>query len=140
MQTKEKAADSATNTINGKEKSLNSILTVENQNVNKKIVSLISELGIPPHIIGFDCIVIALQLICSAKKRLSMTKEVYPTVAQSVGINTSSAERAIRYAVYTALKTKDSRENVSRILGAQFICEHAPNSKFLYICALKIKE
>lgn len=33
MQTKRKTADSATNTANGKEKSLNSILTAENQNV-----------------------------------------------------------------------------------------------------------
>ena len=141
MHTKRKTADSATNTANGKEKSLNSILNLDNQNVKitaETVRQFVLSLGISPNLEGFECVAQAIVLICNSSKQLVLTTELYPRVAQMVGLRSRSAERSIRYAISSFKKTHSSKDFES-IFGFK-LYGNLTNSKFMYLCAEKIKQ
>ena len=65
--------------------------------------SLLIELGIPEHILGSRYLIKAIELVVQDKSLIdSMTKGLYPAVAQCFDTTGSCAERAIRHGIELA--------------------------------------
>lgn len=70
----------------------------------KRVTEVLKNLGIPSHIKGYAYVKKAILLIIedSEKYISSITKELYPTIAQEFKTTSSRVERAIRHAVDVA--------------------------------------
>lgn len=65
-----------------------------------KICYTLKELGVPPHLLGFDYLVEAIELVHLNHDLLhAITKELYPAIAERHHTTGSKVERAIRNAI-----------------------------------------
>lgn len=65
-----------------------------------KIKMLLTNLGMPAKLRGYNCWVVAIRIYKNAgSKRLSITRDIYPQVATTLGHSTAMVERAMRVAV-----------------------------------------
>ena len=72
--------------------------------MNAKIHKLLYEWGVQPHLVGFDYLAKAVELVLEDPKRLHLiTKDLYPSIAKAFGSTSSRVERGIRHAVCNAL-------------------------------------
>lgn len=67
--------------------------------IKEEIGHVLKELGIPTSLLGYKYAKRAIELVASTKKKLSMTKEIYPTIAKEYDATSSRVERAIRHAI-----------------------------------------
>ncbi len=79
------------------------------KDIETKITDMLHRIGVPANLMGYrylcDAIVLAFE---SGKKALSVTKQIYPTVAKKNGTTAVRAERAMRNAIKVAWKRGDS--------------------------------
>lgn len=82
-----------------------------------QIVSLIHEIGIPSHIMGYQYLKDAIQITMDNRDAInSITKMLYPDIAQKNGTTSSRVERAIRHAIEIAF-TRGNSEFIDSLFG-----------------------
>lgn len=99
------------------------------------------KLGIPAHIKGYYYLRSAILLVLKDADLLkSMTKQIYPKVAEIYDTTPSRVERAIRHAIEIAW-SRSSESAVSEYFGysSYVICERPTNSEFIAFSADKIR-
>lgn len=76
---------------------------VDENFLRKEITKLIHTLGMPAHVLGYEYTREAILLALGNKEILrSITKDLYPAIAQTFNTTPSRVERAIRHAVELA--------------------------------------
>lgn len=76
---------------------------VDENFLRKEITKLIHTLGMPAHVLGYEYTREAILLALGNKEMLrSITKDLYPAVAQTFNTTPTRVERAIRHAVELA--------------------------------------
>lgn len=69
----------------------------------RKVVKLLKNIGVPPHLSGYEFIKTAvLMALEDASVLKSITKELYPDIAKKHKTTASRVERAIRHATETS--------------------------------------
>lgn len=81
---------------------------VDENFLRKEITKLLHSLGMPAHVLGYEYTREAIFIALGNKDILrSITKELYPSVAQAFNTTPSRVERAIRHAVELACDRGD---------------------------------
>ena len=99
--------------------------------MDKKIKSILLELGITPNLKGFNCIVEAVGYIM--KNNDAKTTDVYEHVANTLGCRAANVERTIRHCVTKADRDSDAWRKYIGI-------KRANNSTFLFVLAMKMED
>lgn len=96
------------------------------------VEDLLSDLGIPCHILGHDYIVTAVIAIIEDERMKKMTKVLYPHVARVHDTTSSRVERAIRHAVEVGFDRCDA-DKLYHYFGNTVSCNKGKptNSEFL---------
>lgn len=107
-------------------------------NVPQEVFDILNDIGIPQHLKGYPQVAYAISLILNAMPdRLSLTKELYPTVARAYNCNSSnSVERAIRHCV-DSLFTEGDYDLLYKYFGNSISKDKGKvsNSQFMYTIA-----
>lgn len=81
---------------------------VKSVNVEEDIEIILTEIGMPCHIVGYSYTVCAVNLVLEDSKNLiNITTQLYPNVAEKYDTTASRVERAIRHAVECAWDRTD---------------------------------
>lgn len=84
-------------------KSIASLKSYDDDDIDSRISDLLTEIGIPVHVLGYGYLRYALQITIEDISIInSITKALYPTIAQQFGTTPSRVERAIRHAIEIA--------------------------------------
>ena len=105
------------------------------------IETLLSEIGIPCHLLGYAHITRALKLIVSDDSHIhEITKKLYPAVAERADTTPSRVERGIRHAIEVVWSSRDT-DNANAILGNTISIDKGKptNAEFLACCAKEVK-
>lgn len=97
-----------------------------------KIEDTLLAMGVPAGIKGFNYIADAIQIFDERGTNISITKELYPMIAEKNDTTPSRAERAIRHAFEVARSCKGDYEIVSRYIGFTN-CENSSSLKQLHM-------
>lgn len=91
--------------------------SVDENFLRKEITKLLHTLGMPTHVLGYEYSREALLIALGNKDILrSITKELYPAVAQAFNTTPSGVERAIRHAVELAWDRGDI-DTIQKVFG-----------------------
>lgn len=82
-----------------------------------KVENILSEIGIPASVKGFDYIVDAMEVFEEHGYKVSVTKFLYPEIAKRNNSVSSRVERAIRHALEIANSTRGDYENYEKYIG-----------------------
>lgn len=102
---------------------------------------LLTEVGVPSHLLGFAYLRTALHLVQSdAALRRAITRTLYPRIAQEHHTTPRSVERAIRHAIAAAWERGGERQ-YRRALGRLASCmgERPTNSEFIAQLSEKLR-
>lgn len=104
-----------------------------------KTKKLILSLGIMPNLRGFRYLGSAIEIYADHKGQISITKELYPAVAELHNTTGIRVERAIRNAI-SKLGDNVPMHEVVDILGTPpgALSGTYKNSEFIALCALRI--
>ena len=93
-------------------------ITQPKERTYEGVTEIIHKIGIPAHIKGYDYIRSAVIYLMKAKKTsdVSLTKELYPTIAKEFGTTASRVERATRHGFEVAFK-KGNLKLIEEIFG-----------------------
>lgn len=70
-----------------------------------EIIKVLLDLGIEPHLKGFECLKTAIDLVNTVPTyRNNITKELYPDIAEMLGEKPARVEKATRHALHSAYK------------------------------------
>lgn len=87
------------------------------RNLDEKLSNIFIRAGIPPHIKGYQYLRVAVKLAINQPEIVnSITKKLYPTVAEYFNTTASKVERAIRHAIEVAW-SRGKIENINAIFG-----------------------
>lgn len=87
------------------------------KSVDERLSNIFIRAGIPPHIKGYQYLRMAVKLAISQPDIVnSITKKLYPTVAEYFDTTASKVERAIRHAIEVAW-SRGKIENINAIFG-----------------------
>lgn len=105
--------------------------------VNREIRKLLTELGMPAHLKGYRCTITAIKLLIEKPDTLdSITKDLYPMVAQEHDTSASRVERAIRHGVECVWDRADYETLLSHFGNTISRYKGKPtNGEFLSKCA-----
>jgi two-component system, response regulator, stage 0 sporulation protein A len=106
-----------------------------------EVTNLMRDVGIPPHMVGYQFIREAIiQTIGNAKAYSSITKILYPTVARKFGTTPQKVERAIRNAIESAW-SRGNTDSIDSLFGytVNFSKGKPTNSEFIAMMADKIR-
>lgn len=120
--------------------------SIDNSSTNDDLMhdiidGLLTEIGAPCHILGYDRAAYAIKLSISDPEYLNyITYRLYPDVAKEFGTTRTRVERAIRHLI-EVVWTKHDLEAASRIFGNTIdINKGKPtNSEFIACCAREVK-
>lgn len=101
--------------------------------MNKQTSTALKQVGIPPHILGYDYLGEAIEIVLADRKQLhSVTKELYPNIAKKFNSTPSRVERAMRHAIKLSFDHLTADE-IEEIFGNTYSYEkHQPtNSHFI---------
>lgn len=88
--------------------------------MNKQIASTLKKAGIPPHILGYDYLGEAIELVLEDRNQLRLiTKSLYPSIAKKFKTAPSRVERAIRHAIETSFINLGADE-IEELFGNTF--------------------
>ena len=88
-----------------------------NKNVDERLSNIFIRAGIPPQIKGYQYLRYAVKLAITEPEMVnSITKKLYPTVAEYFNTTPSKVERAIRHAIEVAW-SRGKIENINAIFG-----------------------
>ena len=109
--------------------------------VESMVTNVIHEIGIPAHIKGYQYIRRAIMMaIYDLDIMNSVTKELYPTIAENFGTTSSRVERAIRHAIELAWDRGDM-DTLNNVFGytVSQIKGKPTNSEFIAMIADKLR-
>ena len=115
--------------------------SIRQRSVDEEITSIFLTIGIPAHIKGYQYLREAVKMVMDDKALIgSITKELYPGIAERFNTSPSKVERAIRHAIDVAW-TKGRIENVNRIFGYNIYTLHdkPTNGEFIALIADKLQ-
>lgn len=124
---------------------LNQIETVEdnsfsNKEIEEKITNIFITVGIPAHIKGYQFLREAIKLSMGNPEIInSITKKLYPTIAEKFDTSASKVERAIRHAIEVAWN-RGKIENINSVFGLTVYSnnEKPTNGEFIALVADKM--
>lgn len=100
--------------------------SVHNKTLDEKISNLFISVGIPAHIKGYQFLREAIKMTIDSPDIISsITKKLYPTIAERFNTSPSKVERAIRHAIEVAWN-RGKIENINNIFGIKI---YSPNEK-----------
>ena len=108
--------------------------------IEERISSIFLTVGIPAHIKGYQFLREAIKLSISHPEIInSITKELYPAIAEKFETSPSKVERAIRHAIEVAW-TRGEIENINNIFGIKVYDnnEKPTNSEFIALISDKM--
>ncbi len=97
-----------------------------------KIEDTLLAMGVPAGIKGFTYIADAIQIFDERGTNISITKELYPEIAERNGTTPSRVERAIRHAFERVRSYRGNPEIINHYIGMDN-CENSSSLKTLYI-------
>lgn len=115
----------------------------ENHNPNQmeeKITNIFITVGIPAHIKGYQFLREAIKLAIANPEIInSITKKLYPTIADKFDTSASKVERAIRHAIEVAWN-RGKIENINNLFGLKVYSsnEKPTNGEFIALVADKM--
>ncbi len=113
----------------------------ENPDVETMVTEIIHEIGIPAHIKGYQYLRHAIMLVIDNLDVInSITKTLYPTVAEDFHTTASRVERAIRHAIEVAWDRGDT-EVLNAIFGYTIATSKGKptNSEFIAMIADRLR-
>lgn len=113
----------------------------ENPDVETMVTEIIHEIGIPAHIKGYQYLRHAIMLVIDNLDVInSITKTLYPTVAEDFHTTSSRVERAIRHAIEVAWDRGDT-ETLNSIFGYTIATSKGKptNSEFIAMIADRLR-
>ena len=91
--------------------------TSENRQLDEKISNIFISIGIPAHIKGYQFLREAVKLAVEEPEIISsITKKLYPTIAERFETSSSKVERGMRHAIEVAWN-RGKIENINNIFG-----------------------
>jgi two-component system response regulator (stage 0 sporulation protein A) len=111
------------------------------KNLDANITTIIHEIGVPAHIKGYQYLREAITIIYNNIEILgSITKTLYPQIAEKYKTTPSRVERAIRHAIEVAW-TRGNIDSISHLFGYTInISKSKPtNSEFIAMVADKLR-
>ncbi|GGG19240.1 sporulation transcription factor Spo0A [Paenibacillus aceti] len=111
------------------------------KNLDANITSIIHEIGVPAHIKGYQYLREAITMVYNNIEILgSITKTLYPAIAEKFKTTPSRVERAIRHAIEVAW-TRGNLDSISHLFGYTVnISKSKPtNSEFIAMVADKLR-
>ncbi|MCZ2260120.1 sporulation transcription factor Spo0A [Sporosarcina sp. G11-34] len=115
--------------------------TVSQKVLDTTITSIIKEIGVPAHIKGYAFLREAIQMVYTDVDLLgSVTKVLYPDIAEKYNTTASRVERAIRHAIEVAWN-RGNYEVISKMFGytVHHLKSKPTNSEFIAMIADKIR-
>ena len=97
-----------------------------------KIEDTLFTMGVPAGIKGFNYIADAIEIFDEIGTSISITKELYPAIAEKNNTTPSRAERAIRHAFGIVRSHKGNPEVVEKYVGFTN-CNNSSSIKQLYM-------
>lgn len=114
--------------------------TVSNKEIEEKITNIFITVGIPAHIKGYQFLREAIKLSMTNPEIInSITKKLYPTIAEKFDTSASKVERAIRHAIEVAWN-RGKIENINSVFGLTVYSnnEKPTNGEFIALVADKM--
>ena len=112
----------------------------ENKALDEKISNIFLTVGIPAHIKGYQFLREAIKMAIEKPEIVSsITKELYPSIAEKFQTSSSKVERAIRHAIEVAWN-RGKIENINSIFGIKVYNqnEKPTNGEFIALVADKM--
>lgn len=116
------------------------IRPVQNRMLDERITNIFISVGIPAHIKGYQFLREAIKMAVACPEIInSITKRLYPEVADRFDTSASKVERAIRHAIEVAWN-KGKIENINQIFGVKVYSgnEKPTNGEFIALVADKM--
>lgn len=111
-----------------------------NNQLEEKITNIFITVGIPAHIKGYQFLREAIKLAIANPEIInSITKKLYPTIAEKFETSASKVERAIRHAIEVAWN-RGKIENINNLFGIKVYSsnEKPTNGEFIALVADKM--
>ena len=111
-----------------------------NNQIEEKISNIFITVGIPAHIKGYQFLREAIKLAIANPEIInSITKKLYPTIAEKYDTSASKVERAIRHAIEVAWN-RGKIENINNLFGIKVYSsnEKPTNGEFIALVADKM--
>ncbi len=108
---------------------------ISDETLETRVISLIHEIGIPSHIMGYQYLKDALQITLHDRDTLnSITKVLYPEIAAKNHTTSSRVERAIRHAIEIAF-TRGNSKFITSLFGYSInpVTGKPTNSEFIAV-------
>ena len=108
--------------------------------VEEKITNIFITVGIPAHIKGYQFLREAIKLAIANPEIInSITKKLYPSIAEKYSTSASKVERAIRHAIEVAWN-RGKIENINNVFGLKIYSsnEKPTNGEFIALVADKM--
>ncbi len=108
--------------------------------MEEKITNIFITVGIPAHIKGYQFLREAIKLAIANPEIInSITKKLYPTIAEKYSTSASKVERAIRHAIEVAWN-RGKIENINNVFGLKVYSsnEKPTNGEFIALVADKM--
>ena len=108
--------------------------------MEEKITNIFITVGIPAHIKGYQFLREAIKLAIANPEIInSITKKLYPTIAEKYCTSASKVERAIRHAIEVAWN-RGKIENINNVFGLKVYSSHEKptNGEFIALVADKM--
>lgn len=112
----------------------------KNNQIEEKITNIFITVGIPAHIKGYQFLREAIKLAIANPEIInSITKKLYPTIAEKYDTSASKVERAIRHAIEVAWN-RGKIENINNLFGIKVYSsnEKPTNGEFIALVADKM--
>ena len=110
------------------------------RSLDEKIANLFISVGIPAHIKGYQFLREAIKITVDDPEIInSITKRLYPSIAEAFNTTPSKVERAIRHAIEVAWN-RGKIENINQIFGMRIYSanEKPTNGEFIALIADKM--
>ncbi len=133
---KERIADIVAPSTNGG----NLVYNKQTNHLEEKITNIFITVGIPAHIKGYQFLREAIKLAIANPEIInSITKKLYPTIAEKYDTSASKVERAIRHAIEVAWN-RGKIENINNLFGIKVYSsnEKPTNGEFIALVADKM--
>lgn len=105
----------------------------EEASMEAKIIELLANIGVPPHIKGYKYIIEGVKYLSIHEfEDVKITTDLYPTIADTFGTNRTSVERAIRNAIEISLNRGNLEVMLEIFAGVSGVKKRKiTNSEFL---------
>lgn len=116
------------------------VLVQEGADSEQRITDLFLAIGVPPHLKGYQYLKEAVRLAMENRMIVySITKQLYPRVAERFGVTPTKVELAIRHAI-EVMWERGNIEELNKALGFRVNCNgHKPtNGEFIALLADKL--